>query len=230
MSDSDGASIRRELWARNVAAVKANLVPGLVLQGLALIIVFAYYFWEPAAGAFASVAALKQRYGYVYSGLATALFGGVIPYLFLLVTKQVPAGQLRNYALFYVFFWLWRGVEVDALYRLQDHLFGSVVHWKVILTKVLADQFIYCPIWASPITAIFYTWRDEGFSWSAFRARFNRDMFVLEMPSFLLATWIVWIPAVAIIYALPLPLQVPLFNIVLCFFVLMVSFLSKRTT
>ena len=175
------------------------------------------------------MAALKQRYGYAYSGVATALFGGAIPFLVLLVAKQVPAGQVRNYALFYVLFWLWRGVEVDALYRLQDHLFGSSVRWNVILAKVLVDQFIYCPLWASPITALFYTWRDERFAGRAFRAHFNRNLFLLEVPSFLLATWIVWIPATAIIYALPLPLQIPLFNLVLCFFVLLVSFLSKRS-
>ena len=81
-----------------------------------------------------------------------------------------------------------------------------------------------CPLWASPITAIFYTWRDRRFSFSTFRPTFIRELCLKEVPSFLIATWIVWIPATAIIYSLPLPLQVPLFNLVLCFFVLLVKF------
>jgi hypothetical protein len=43
-----------------------------------------------------------------------------------------------------------------------------------------------------------------------------------------MSTWAVWIPAVTIIYCLPAPLQIPLFNLVLCFWVLVLSFISKR--
>jgi hypothetical protein len=44
----------------------------------------------------------------------------------------------------------------------------------------------------------------------------------------LLGIWVVWIPATSIIYSLPLPLQIPLFNLVLCFYVLTVSALTLR--
>jgi hypothetical protein len=37
----------------------------------------------------------------------------------------------------------------------------------------------------------------------------------------------VWIPAVIMIYALPLGLQQPLFNLVVCFFSLLLLFLNR---
>ena len=46
----------------------------------------------------------------------------------------------------------------------------------------------------------------------------------------LLANIGVWLPLVCIIYALPTPLQLPLQNIVLCFFTLMLANMSQRQT
>ena len=38
----------------------------------------------------------------------------------------------------------------------------------------------------------------------------------------------VWTPATAIVYSLPTALQIPLFNLTLCFFVLLVSVYGKK--
>jgi hypothetical protein len=39
----------------------------------------------------------------------------------------------------------------------------------------------------------------------------------------LIANMAVWVPAVAVIYALPTPLQLPMQNMVLCFYTLIVA-------
>jgi len=215
------------LWANSVAGLRANLLPGIILQVVGLSVVLAYYFADSARGIFGGIAELKQSYGYVYSGVATAVFGGLIPFAYLFFAGRVPRGRAVAWGTFFVFYWGWRGMEVDAVYRVQDHLFGSELNWQTVAAKVAVDQFIYCPLWSAPATAVFYGWRDGGFSWRAFRSRFRRHLFAFEIPSVLLATWIVWIPATAIIYSLPLLLQVPLFNLVLCFFVLLVSVLGS---
>ena len=158
--------------------------------------------------------------------MATAIFGGLIPFLYLLAAGYVPRDKTLTWGLFFVIYWSIRGIEVDAFYRLQDWLFGSGTDWQTITTKVLIDQFVYCPFWAAPITAICYAWKSVDFSWKRLRERCNRRLVLFEIPSVLLSTWIVWIPATAIIYSLPLPLQMPLFNLVLCFFVLLVSVLN----
>jgi hypothetical protein len=38
---------------------------------------------------------------------------------------------------------------------------------------------------------------------------------------------LIWIPAVSIIYSMPNELQIPLFNLVLCFWVLLLNVLNK---
>ena len=134
-----------------------------------------------------------------------------------------------SWCLFFVFYWMWRGIEVDAFYRLQDWMFGNALDWQTVVTKVAVDQFIYCPLWSAPVTTVCYGWKDGGFTWDAFRRQFTRRLFTYEIPSVLLAIWLVWIPATSIIYSLPLLLQIPLFNLVLCFFVLLVSVLGKKT-
>lgn len=218
----------RELWSTSVQGVRANLVPGLALWFVGLGVVWLYYFVDSTEGLFLTITDLKVRHGYAYSGVATALFGGLIPFAYLWCSKRVPPGCALAWALFYVIYWAIRGIEVDALYRLQAWFFGNDTQWQTILTKVLVDQFIYCPFWSAPVTAICFGWRDSGFSWTRFKPRLTSRFFLFDIPSVLLSIWIVWIPATAIIYALPLPLQIPLFNLVLCFFVLLISVLSGK--
>jgi hypothetical protein len=44
----------------------------------------------------------------------------------------------------------------------------------------------------------------------------------------LIANWGIWTPAVAIIYLLPTALQLPMQNIVLCFFTLLLATITRR--
>jgi hypothetical protein len=91
------------------------------------------------------------------------------------------------------------------------------------------DQFVYCIFWSAPFTALFYGWKKAGFKfvadppWLSARFIFEESIFLL------FSTWIIWIPSVSIIYAMPENLQIPLFNITLCFFVLVISVLEKRS-
>lgn len=215
------------LWANSVAGMRANLLPGIALWIVALGIVLIYYFVDSSRPAFTWIADLKESFGYLFSGISTGLFGGIIPFAWLYFAKRIPGGQIFACGLFYTIYWAVRGMEVDAFYRLQDWLFGSGIQWQTIATKVSIDQFVYSLLWSAPVTAVFYGWKDLGFTWSAFRAQFSRRLITIRIPSVLLSTWLVWIPATAIIYSLPLPLQVPLFNLVLCFFVLLMSALQK---
>ena len=94
--------------------------------------------------------------------------------------------------------------------------------------KVLLDQFVYNTFWAAPVAALAFLWKESAFSWRAMTSKLDFDFFTFSIPVTLMSTWAVWIPAVAIIYCLPPPLQIPLFNLVLCFWVLVLSFISKR--
>ena len=215
------------LWQRSVAGFRTNLIPGIVLWVVGLGVALAYYNLDSAKGFFDQVIAVKQTHGFLYSFLATGLFGGLIPFLYLWATGRIPKGMVAGYGVFFVFFWAVRGTEVDAFYRLQSILFGDGLDWITIVTKVFVDQFVYCVFWAAPVTAVFYGWKDCGFSWSLLRETSTWRSFLFEVARLLLSTWLVWVPATAIIYSLPPALQVPLFSLTLCFFVLLVSVFSK---
>ena len=216
------------LWRLSVAGFRVNLIPGIILWFIGLGVVLTYYFVDSSRMFFDFVMQTKKDYGYWYSFVATGFFGGFIPFLYLWGVGKIPVGMVSSYAAFFVLYWSARGAEVDAFYRLQSVLFGDELDWVTILTKVFVDQFVYCILWAAPVTAFFYGWKDCGFSWSLFLRTNSRQSFLFEVGRLLLSTWLVWIPATAIIYSLPPALQIPLFSLTLCFFVLLVSVFSKN--
>jgi hypothetical protein len=218
----------RRVLASGMAGMKHNALPGLALWVLALLLVLADRTLPVAHAFFQSVGVMKDRYGLVFSATSTAFFGGVVPFVFLMAKGKIPRDRFAVELAFYLLFWAYKGVEVDLFYRLQGHLFGNGATPGTIVRKVLVDQFIYNPIWAAPTSALAFLWKESVFSWGAMRPKLGLDFMAFSVPVTLMSTWAVWIPAVAIIYCLPAPLQIPLFNLVLCFWVLVLSFISKR--
>lgn len=209
-------------------AARANVVPGLVLQAFALAIVLGYYFVPPVTAFCAGVAELKRTYGFLFSLATTAVFGGLIPFIWLRAYPATRAATPWIYLPFYLLFWAYRGVEVDALYRLQALMFGDGNGALAIVPKVAFDQFVYNPLWAAPLQFATAAWMQSRYDFGAFRILGTREFWTRKVPALLVSTWLVWIPMVAIIYSLPGELQVPLFNIVLCFWVLMLSAVTSR--
>jgi hypothetical protein len=200
----------------------------LVLQGFALAIVVSYFELPAVGAALDAVGAMKERLGYLYSSLSTALFGGVIPFCVLLVSGRVARGRAGRELLFYVAFWAWKGAEIDALYRAQALWFGRDASALVIVEKTLVDQFLYNPLWAAPTQTIFFLWKDSGFSRGQLKLRLTHQSLQHRVLVVLVSTWVVWIPAVGVVYSLPSALQLPLFNLVLCFWCLLLSFVSRE--
>jgi len=212
-----------------VAALKQNLLPGLVLQCFALAIVLVYFFVPASQPIYAWFGVLKHKYGFVYAFIATALFGGFIPFVYLWATKRIdPSRSAAALFVFYVIFWGLKGMEVDFFYQLQGDWFGYDNTLKTIATKVAVDQFIYSAFWAAPMISICYLWVECGFDVRLWWAGLNRKFFCVKIPTVVLSNWMVWIPAVSIVYSMPQDLQIPLFNLVLCFWVLILAVLNKN--
>jgi hypothetical protein len=205
-------------------------VPGLILQAVALAVALAYYFTEPVRQLLEQLSVFRAETGFVYSFIATGLFGGVLPCLYL---GLQPATRKRydlkqNAAL--CLFWAYKGVEVDLWYRWQVQLVGGDHSPRTVVLKMLLDQFVYCPLFAVPVTVLVYAWIETHFDATAVAADFRRPNWYLRraLPN-LISNLGVWVPAVCIIYALPATLQIPLFNLVLCFFTLLLAHLSRHT-
>ncbi len=209
------------------------MLPGLVLQAFAIALVAAYYRHAPTRAALDGLAAVKSRFGYAYSILSTALFGGAIPFLYMRLnpgTRKEGNWKVTppSHGLFYLAFWAYKGFEVDLFYRIQGWLFGSLPTLGTIAKKVVMDQFVYCVFISTPFMIVAFFWKDTGFDGKRLRSLNLPGFLKATLPAALLGTWIVWIPAVTVIYCLPPALQIPLFNIVLCFYALMIAALNAR--
>ena len=90
--------------------MRFNLRPALVLQAFALLIVVGYFWSARVHDALDVVGALKVRYGYAYSAVATCVFGGLIPYAVLVLAGRVPAQRRYHELAFYLGLWLWKGI------------------------------------------------------------------------------------------------------------------------
>jgi hypothetical protein len=222
-----GRQSRPRPWRESLEAARANLIPGLILQAFALGVLLAYYFHGPSRHVMDSLADLKSRWGWRYSFAATALFGGLIPFLYLRFNRRTRASTPLSHGLFYLIFWAVKGVEVDLFYQAQGLIFGNDTAVSTIAAKVAVDQLVYSVFWATPGAQIAFYWKDAGFSFARTRAlrwfRFWRE----NMPKAVIALWAVWVPAVTIIYSLPPALQIPLFNIVLCFYALLFATVNR---
>ena len=217
----------RNLKQRIGEGIRVNLIPGLVLWIMGVCLVAVYYFGEFSRPWFNQIIILKETYGFAYSAVSTCFFGGLIPYVFMQLTGRDRLKGLGSGVIF-LGYWAIRGIDVDAFYRLQALVFGTEVDLLTIIAKVLVDQFVYCVVWASPITALFYTWREAGFSLKQWKGNKTWSELFDMILIFTVTTWVVWIPGTAIIYSLPSPLQIPLFNLTLCFFVILVSVFSQK--
>ena len=105
-------------------ALKLNFVPAVCLQVIALGIGLSFFYWPASQPVFNFFAELKAQYGVGYAIASTALFGGLLPYLYLLLSGQVHFKPLRQ-LLFYCILWAAMGWLVDEFYSLQITLFGS---------------------------------------------------------------------------------------------------------
>lgn len=218
--------MRNTIQLRIKNAFRANIKPAIYLQTIAVAIALSYFYIPTTEPFFASLAHLKTTYGIYYSIVSTAIFGGLLPYLIMLFTKQIhfkPIAQL----VFYCTLWGSMGLIVDLFYQFQGSLFGNNNDVSTIIKKVVLDQFVYNIIFAAPVTTLCFLYRDNQFRLKPWLKCINRKLFTEEIPILLISTWIVWVPAVSVIYTMPPNLQVPLFNIVLCLFVLIIALLNK---
>jgi hypothetical protein len=216
-------------WSAGLRGARANLVPGLILQFFALTLVLAYYFHPPTRVWCEKLAAFRTEQGFIYSFVATSFFGGLLPCLYLKLNRATRDRYNFKQNLLLLAFWAYKGVEVDLWYRLLVRFVGAGTDLRTVLIKMSLDQFVICPLFFVPVTVIVYTWCESRFDTAALIADWRAPgWYGRRVPPMLISNLGVWTPTVCIIYSLPSTLQIPLFNLVLCFFTLLLAHLAKK--
>lgn len=211
-------------------AARANVVPGLIVQGLMFSVLMAYYFYPPTRGWLDELALIKSRWGYGYAAINSIIAGAIIPELLRVFLFQKGRFQRFNFTnlLFTAPFWGGMGLMVDLFYRCQADWFGDEVTFAVVTKKVLVDQFLYNPLYACPVTTWLYDWKSRGYRFRGTGVFFTVGYYRSFIVPTLFATWGVWIPIMVILYSLPSLLQIPLFGLALSLWVMLYTWMSEQ--
>lgn len=214
--------------ASRIAAVfRENRVPCIALNIIVITLVGSYYQAPAIAEVWEAVGAFKLKWAYAFSLGSTIFAAALLPSLVQLVMGTLPPeGRWKRVGLLSLF-WGYRGMEIDLFYQVQGWLFGTGNDAATLLKKVAVDQFVMSPLWFVPTVLIAMRWVDMGGSWARTRASLTREFWTRTCPTVMVTNWLVWIPTLALVYSLPPALQFPLFSVVMCFFILIVTLLAR---
>ena len=237
-SPPHGTHILHHAWKQALKSLRANLLPGLILQFLMACMGAAYLWHAGARHLFERLGAIRTEWGFFFSFVGTSAASAFLPELLRLVTRanrSTPRPDTQGHGLaarllFAVPFWGLIGMQVDLFYRIQYWIFGPSDTPTVILCKVLVDAFLYCPLIAMPEAVAIFLWKDHGFTTRGFHGWTPGRFYALRIFPVLMANWMVWIPLVSIIYSLPPSLGVAFFIIAQSFWVMVFTTLSSKPT
>ena len=212
------------------AAVRANLLPGLLLQGLMAAFLFAYFTHEGTRRVLAVVAVVKQQAGYSFAFISYVVADAVLPEILRIAFFQSGRPSLLNLRRFLLGAPAWglMGVVVDVFYRSQSGWFGDESTWTSVVPKVLVDQFLFSPFFGNPVMIGYFTLCGAGFGREGWRRIFRRGFYGEKVMPVQVAGWLIWLPGVSLVYSMPPLLQIPVAVIISCFWILIFTTLGER--
>ena len=219
-----------EAYRIGVAAARVNVAPGLLLQVLALALVWAYYSIAPFESLLETLSKSPFLAGPGGAFVSRAFFGGILPGVIMVSFPVLrPRFPLRT-ILAMTLYWGGMGVVVYGLYALQAWMFGEGNDLHVLLAKTAFDQFVYTVYFASIFNSAFNFVLSRDLSPARVRAdwpaSFVRQIWIPN----LLANWVVWFPAMFLIYIFPRPLQTHISGLVGCFWTLLSIQIGLRSS
>jgi len=212
-----------------IIAIKNNIKPGILLWIILLFFGVAYVSLPTFEQWLQSVAELKARSGFIFAFLAFAIPGALLPEILKIFFFQNGMATKDNLAnVFYIgLIYGLNGMCGDVFYSIvQVELFGAGSDIFTILKKTFVDQFVYSPIICTAILLLLM-WKANGFRANTKNVSFPQ-FFTDKLFPLYVAQWLVWIPSVCLVYFMPTALQLPVASFVLCFWSLIVSFMSTK--
>lgn len=191
------------------AAVVQNWRPFVLIQGLAIALVVAYYLVPSFQGLADAASRYKVEGGLVFSGLSTAFAGLAIPEIAKRLTLKVKTPA--NHMAFQVVFFAIIGIAIDLFYRLLAATVGPGHDARTVIEKVLIDQLVFSPLLSIPYSTGAFLWEEHEFSLARTGAAIRGGEFGRRYASVMVSCWAFWFPVLAAVYAMPPNLQFLLF-------------------
>jgi hypothetical protein len=195
------------------------------------IVVAIYYRWPTGKAALSWYATWQHAGGVVRAGLAAGFAGGILSELSLVYARdrgRWNVTHLENMVFRFIVFFL-GGLLVYTLYAWQAVWFGDGVSWRILLPKVLVDQFIFSVFWSTTYQTLVFRWQTLRYSGSRLWSELDGNFIIERMLPVLVTNWMFWIPGVTLIYSMPLILQMPLSVFATAIWSLLLAGLAKST-
>jgi len=188
-------------------SARANLIPGLILQVAAVLLIVSYYYIPEVKDGLAIVGVWQERYGVFFAGVSYLFFCGLIPTLICLFIPSLrPEAPVKAFV-FACVFWSTMGVLVALFYQFQSALFGDGHDLGTLVMKACFDQFVFSAFLSVPFLAIVHVWKDRNYRWSRVRPMLGRGWYGRLVLPTLVMNWSIWFPSLFVIYSMPVLLQ-----------------------
>lgn len=226
-TDLFGSSVRI-----GVNAAKKTMKPALSIWCLMAVIAAVYYLVPVAQGLFLALVAVQKWMGVLFPSLGMGLSVGLLVEGIKVAvsknrrwTQENTKNALFNFAVFGVM-----GVTQYYRYAFQEDFFGTGTSWRVLMPKVMFDQFVWTVFFANPYQCMLYLWRAKSFSWKEVGSEIFpfKAFWGTRMLPVLISNWAFWIPMAAIVYSFPSELQVPLAILAVSMWVMLLSVITAK--
>lgn len=210
------------------ASFSAVWVPGIILQVFAGILVAGWFLVPSLQPYYTDIAAARERGGLLFSAAIFALAGGVIPMLVQALRGEKSWSSAAPDGSYLTCAWFILGIATDLMYRLQATCFGDGHDATTLVLKTSCDQFLWTPLVALPFQRFVYGMIERGYDFDSKLLPLKLSWYRQATPNLIL-NWLVWIPAVTLMYMLPAPLQVPFAAIMVCFYSLLMMSITRHS-
>jgi hypothetical protein len=211
-------------------AARTNLLPGLLLQGIMGVFLSLYLLHDGSREFFRLVGESREELGVVFAMVTYAFSGAFLPEALRVFLSQGGKWTWQNIRSIATMapVWIVMGAVVDVFYTSQNVWFGTQSDFATVATKVLVDQLLYSPLFATPLITAYFRVRAGGFQWAAFQEILRFRFLTETLLPVQLASWMIWFPGVTFVYIMPPPLQLPFAVLVQTFWVLILTTISER--
>ncbi|WP_309380554.1 hypothetical protein [Cerasicoccus frondis] len=212
-------------------AIKRSLAPAILVWGLMAAIAAVYYGIPASHAFFIKLDALRASLGIMFPFLGMGLSVGVLAETMKVLFSPERRWKKENTitAGFNLFMFGVLGVTQSFFYDAQTWLIGSGNTPRILLAKMLIDQFIWTVFFANPYQTLLFTWKEKGFNTRQVMSELRpfKVFWGLQVLPVLITNWAFWIPMVLIIYSFPTTLQLPLVILAVTIWVLLLTILTQ---
>ncbi len=210
-------------------AIKTNIKPGILLWILLVLFGIGYTTIPCFNQSLMQLAELKLKWGHLSSFIAYSFAAAILPEILKILffqKRKLTKANVVN-VLFGMVLFESMGILSDIFYStVQVWLYGNGTDVATVLKKTITDQFVFSPMTCTTVL-LSLMWKENGFRVNT--SGFSFPLFFREklIPLYV-AMWLVWIPGVMLVYFMPTALQLPVSSFILCFWALIISFMSRR--